>query len=184
MLRCPLKMQGLYSNPSFLKSVVEQGGEFLVETIEKRPDLMKCDRSKCGFYSEYAEEYVIEVDAGNGKMREEARTRTVEGCGVALIPKQLAALTDAANDNGSEEVADAIDEAATEAEGLRVSVEQIGALIIGGLKIAADKYGMSDDLSALQASLEEAGDAGEADGEEDEDGDEGDDSEDEEEGPG
>lgn len=167
-LRCPLKFQGLMSNQAFVGKMLTEGGQYLTATIEQRPDLIKCDRDKCGFYSSFTEKYDeprLDGDGNelldeNGDAITDERTRVIEGCAIALLPQQIRDVSDA--------LAEAGDDASEAAAEMNANVEKIGSLVIGGLGIAANKFGMADEFKALA----EATQAEDGDDEPDDDGDE------------
>lgn len=145
-LRCPLKIQGLMANPAVLEKLIEKPG-FLTDLARQVPEAIKCEKSKCGFWSEHKEDesYEVEIPVGNGEVEIEERTRqvVVDGCAIALIPQQTVELREAIGDIG---------------DALGVA----GTFALGALRKVAEHQGMGDALADVEA------DAGISEGEEEE----------------
>lgn len=139
-LRCPLKLQGLMSNPSFVKNACEDP-EYFTKIVRDRPQLVKCDTFKCGFFSSHQVTEDVDDDSEAGSHEER---RTIEGCAIALLPERLERLSD---------VSDVLEEVAEASRSTSV-------LLAGAAKVAAAKLGLEEELEQL-AEGEEGEETGE-----------------------
>lgn len=145
VIRCPIFMGALLTNPSVVKNVAEDAG-YMAKIVRDRPMLVSCIRERCGFYSTFSvvEDVEDESEAGSHEER-----KTIEGCAIALIPERLERLSD---------VSDVLEEVADASRSTSV-------LLAGAAKVAASKMGLQDELEQLAAGEEGEGDE-EGEGEE------------------
>ena len=168
IIRCPLKIMGLNANPGWLSAMLSKGGQFIIETMDQRPDLLKCDRDKCGFYASYSEEYEVDVEADvdgeTKKVGTKSETRTVEGCGIALLARQVSDIAGG--------ITESVDGVADVVDSLAGGVERAGAIVLGVAKVASDKFGMSAEFEKIKQVIEDEGEGEPDDDDEEPEGDE------------
>lgn len=158
-MKCPLKLMGLLSNPSFVKNCAETPG-YMSDTQRERPEMMRCEREKCGFYSKYHYEETVVSEDGQSEHDE---TRVVEGCSFALLPERL---------HDVAEMCGAIDDVSSGMVGIMDGLAKAGAVALGIGTVLANKYGMRSELEkvveAVRGEEEEEEEEGEEEIEEEE----------------
>jgi len=132
MLKCPLKLMGLMSNPAFVKNIAESP-DFMTNTLRDRPVLVKCEREKCGFYSSYQITEDVEDDTEAGSHEE---THTIEGCAIALLPERLHDVSEVA-------------------EGMEGTIRTMSLMVMGAAKLGAQKYGLMEEFEKLSEAAAE-----------------------------